>query len=304
VDRRRLLLLLSLVAVVAALGVTVLVSPPAFVRSWFADELPSARAGDPVPPIAGDPIVRLAVAGDTGTGTQSELATARLMVAQGRTVPYDALLLLGDLIYDDGDAALVDDRILDPFDPLLDGGTELLPVLGNHDYKSGEQQEILTALDRTTAWYTASVGPVRILVLDSNRVDDPAQNRWLAAELSSPQPAGTWTVVAMHHPAFSAGHHGSDADVQREWAPLFAEHEVPLALAGHDHDYQRSFPQDGVTYVVSGAGAKLRPTGHEDFTAVSSSTLHYLDLLVYENRIVGRAIDHDGRLVDAFTLER
>jgi 3',5'-cyclic AMP phosphodiesterase CpdA len=142
------------------------------------------------------------------------------------------------------------------------------------------------------------------VALDSNRVGDPVQTRWLADELAAPQPAGTWTVVAMHHPAFSAGYHGSSDAVRREWAPLFAEHDVPLVLAGHDHDYQRSFPQDGVTYVVSGAGAKVRDAGHEDFTAVSTSTLHYLDLLVYENRIDGRAIDQQGRLLDSFTLER
>jgi hypothetical protein len=79
---------------------------------------------------------------------------------------------------------------------------------------------------------------------------------------------------------------------------------VPLVLAGHDHDYQRSTPQDGVTYVVSGAGAKVRPTGSRDSTAVSSSTLHYVDLLVYEERLVGRAIDQSGRLVDSFTIDR
>jgi hypothetical protein len=51
-----------------------------------------------------------------------------------------------------------------------------------------------------------------------------------------------------------------------------------------------------------GAGAKLHPAGREDLTAVSSSTLHYLDLLVHGDRLVGRAIDQAGCLVDTFTL--
>jgi hypothetical protein len=55
---------------------------------------------------------------------------------------------------------------------------------------------------------------------------------------------------------------------------------------------------------VSGGGAKLRNTGTGDFTAVSSSTLHFLDLLVYDDRLVGRAIDGSGRLVDHFTITR
>jgi hypothetical protein len=108
----------------------------------------------------------------------------------------------------------------------------------------------------------------------------------------------------MHHPAYSAGHHGSSMDVRDAWSDLFAEADVPLVLAGHDHDYQRSEPQDGVVYVVSGGGAKLRDSGTEDFTAVSTSTLHFLDLLVYDDRLVGSAVDTSGRLIDRFVIEK
>ena len=91
----------------------------------------------------------------------------------------------------------------------------------------------------------------------------------------TPQPPVTWTVAAMHHPAYSAGHRGSDLAVRRAWRPLFADAGVPLVLAGHEHDYRRSTPQDGVT---------------------SSATLHHLDLPVHRDRIAGRAIDQAGNL--------
>jgi predicted MPP superfamily phosphohydrolase len=226
------------------------------------------------------------------------------MVAEGRHRPYDALLLLGDLIYDVGDATLVDRVVTEPFAPVLDSGAQLLPVLGNHDYGSGEQQQILTALGADAPWYAAQVGSVRVLVLDSNRVGDQEQTQWLRETLAAPPAAGTWTVAAMHHPAYSAGRHGSDLSVREAWGPLFADAGVPLVLAGHDHDYQRSTPQDGVTYVVSGAGAKTRPVGHRDFTVVSSATLHYVDLLAYDDHLVGRAIDQEGNLLDSFTISR
>jgi hypothetical protein len=179
-----------------------------------------------------------------------------------------------------------------------------VPVLGNHDYNSGEQEQILTALGLQRSWYTTWIGPVRVIVLDSNRVKAPAQTSWLRQVLAAETPPGTWTLAAMHHPAYSAGSHGSFELLRDRWSGLFAAAGIPLVLAGHDHDYQRSTPQDGVTYVVSGAGAKLRPTGREEFTAVSASTLHYLDLLVYADRIDGRAIDHSGRLLDSFTITR
>ena len=84
----------------------------------------------------------------------------------------------------------------------------------------------------------------------------------------------------------------------------FELYDVPLVLAGHDHDYQRSKPIDGVTYVVSGGAATLRPSGQEDFTDVSTSTLHYVDLLVEHDRLTLRAIDQSGMLVDSVELSR
>lgn len=257
-----------------------------------------------VPEIRGTPLARIAVAGDTGTRDENERDTVRSMVRESRDLPYDGLLILGDLVYEQGDADLARASVTKPFAPVLAQGAELVPVLGNHDIKSGEQGQIMEALGRDSEWYAETVGPVRILVLDSNNPADPAQLSWLREQLAAHQPEGTWTIAAMHHPAYSAGVHGSSLDVRRAWSPLFAAAHVPLVLAGHDHDYQRSTPQDGVTYVVSGGGAKLRPTGRQEFTAVSRSVLHYLDLLVYRNRLVGRAIDERGDLVDQFTLRR
>ena len=60
----------------------------------------------------------------------------------------------------------------------------------------------------------------------------------------------------------------------------------------------------GVTYVVSGGAATLRPTGQEDFTEVSTSTLHYVDLLAENDRLTLRAIDQSGMLLDSLKLSR
>lgn len=303
--RSRTAVTLALMALVASLAVVAYfalrTAQPS--ESVTRDDLPSASAGDTVPPVQGLPEVRIAAAGDTGTGDADQAATADEMVAQSRDDPYDALLLLGDLIYPDGDAAQADTAVTEPFAPILDDGATLIPVLGNHDYLSGEQQEILASLGRPDPWYVERIGSVRVVVLDSTQVQDQVQTEWLRDTLAEPQPTGTWTVVAMHHPAYSAGEHGSDLSVRQTWGPLFAAADVPLVLAGHDHDYQRSEPQDGVTYVVSGAGAKTRPTGKAGFTAVSASTLHYLDLLFYDDRLVVRAIDQSGVLVDTFAID-
>ncbi len=233
------------------LGAVVACSPPG--------EPTTDHASRPAPSLEHEPSTRLAIAGDTGTGEGSAIeATVQQMLAQDDSYRYDALVLLGDLIYPEGDAEQVPSRISDVFDPLTQRGARLLPVLGNHDYMSGEEEQILQQLGRSTSWYSETVGIVRVVVLDSERVDDPAQRAWLEDTLAAASEA-SWTIVAMHKPAYSAGFHGSDESIQQAWVPLFEQYDVPLVLAGHDHDYHsRSAPTDTATLRSLGAVDTIR----------------------------------------------
>ena len=291
--------------VVAALILLAFMYPPSFLSPTSENPKPSSRSGEPVPAVVDEPVARLAIAGDTGMRNAAEEATAKRMQIESEREgePYDALVILGDMIYPDGDADLTEESITEPFARILDDAV-LIPTLGNHDVQSGEGREIMSRLGRDTDWYVQKIGPVRVIALDSNRVGNKQQMTWLRGVLAEKQSPDTWTIVAMHHPPYSAGEHGSSMNVRRTWVPLFEAADVPLVLAGHDHDYQRSKPQNDITYVISGGGAKLRDTGREDFTAVSASILHYVDLLVYDDRLEGRAIDHDGELIDSFTIRR
>lgn len=199
----------------------------------------------------GDPVVRLLVAGDVGTGDEQ----ARRTAARGGARGWDALVLLGDNIYDDGDPGRAQAAVLQPFRPVLQPGVPLIAALGNHDTDSGNGPAQLDALGQPGPWFARRSGPVLLVVLDSNRPDDPDQLSWLRQTLERDD--ATWTVAAMHHPMRSAGYHGSDPEARAAFAPLFKQYGVQLALTGHD--YQRTRSIDGTTYLVSGAAAKLRP---------------------------------------------
>ena len=302
-DQRRVRSLLRRHRFLTALALT-LVLPGAVAACSPPGEPTVEHASGPAPTLTQAPTTRLAVAGDTGTGVGSVIdATVEEMLSQDDSYAYDALVLLGDLIYPEGDAEQATSRISGVFEPLTRRGARLLPVLGNHDYMSDEQAQILRALGRSRSWYVETVGIVRVVVLDTEQVDNPEQRAWLQKILATPGDA-PWTIVAMHKPAYSAGYHGSEESIQEAWVPLFEQYHVPLVLAGHDHDYQRSTPINGVTYVVSGGAANLRPTGRQDFTAVSASIRHFLDLVVSPTTMTGRAIDQDGNLIDSFQLRR
>ena len=91
------------------------------------------------------------------------------------------------------------------------------------------------------------------------RPDDPNSYAWL--EDARHDARRRWKIVALHHPPYSAGYQGSSNDAREGFAPIFERYGVQLVLSGHDHDYQRSKPINGVTYVVSGAAAGTRRTG-------------------------------------------
>jgi hypothetical protein len=48
--------------------------------------------------------------------------------------------------------------------------------------------------------------------------------------------------------------------IRQTWMPLFYEYGVDLVLAGHDHDYERSYAVRGVDTGDPAANATLRPT--------------------------------------------
>lgn len=250
---------------------------------------------------AGRPLVHLTATGDTGTGNASERRTVSAMRRASARDPYDAVLLLGDIVYGRGDPRRLRRTVLRPFRPLTRQGAELVPALGNHDVALGEGRVIMRRLGHRHRHYAERVGPVRVVVLDTNHVT-VRQTRWLRRHLRRHPAWARWTIVTLHGPPYSAGLHGSNLRVRHRWSPIFRRFHVPLVLAGHDHDYQRSHRIHGVTYVVSGGGAEKRPTGRRSFTAKSRSVRHFLDLEVFRDRIRVRALRRDGHVVDRFAI--
>lgn len=245
-------------------------------------------------------LLRMAVAGDVGEVGAHLDATATRMAEIGMKSPYDVLLLLGDNVYPSGDPARIPETVFGPFGDVLHRGAKLLAVLGNHDALEGNSDAQIQALGMPGHWWSHDFGDVLIVGLDSNETGSNEQLDFLETTLAAS--TEKWKVVALHHPPYSAGQHGSSEDARRAYSPIFERYGVQLVLSGHDHDYQRSKPIGGVTYVVSGAGSKTRPTGEAAFTAVSWSAYHFLDVTVFRDRLVLRAVMQDGRIGDEATI--
>jgi hypothetical protein len=109
----------------------------------------------------------------------------------------------------------------------------------------------------------------------------------------------------MHRPPYSSGEHGSDLKLRALLAPVMEKHHEQLVLAGHDHNYERMKPQNGIQYVVTGGGGKgTRPVGSSSFTALGVDVIHMLDIEVGSDSLVVHAIDGVGKEFDSVVVPR
>jgi hypothetical protein len=138
------------------------------------------------------------------------------------------------------------------------------PVPGNHEYKSRGATGYYAYFrrQRSPGYYAFDVGSWRIYALNSNcsHIDCQAQVRWLRQDLgANPR---SCSAIMMHHPRYSSGE-GERPGMRRFWR-VAHRYGVDLALAGHDHHYERFTrmdedhrrARDGIDSFVVGTGGK------------------------------------------------
>jgi len=141
------------------------------------------------------------------------------------------------------------------------------PVPGNHDYLDAGAAGYLKYFKAQTGgrnYYAFDIGDWRYYALDSNcdRMDCAGEAVWLDKDMTAnPRMC---TAIAMHHPRYASGtEHGDSPEVRPLWEVAFLHH-ADLALAGHEHQYQRframdadgHISDDGLVSFVVGTGGK------------------------------------------------
>ena len=247
----------------------------------------------------------LAVA-DTGSGDANQRAVGQQMAAVHRRRPVDLVVLGGDNIYPSGDMALIEATFRRPYADLLAAGVPFHAVLGNHDIRTanGDPQVAYKPFGMQGRFYNLRRGPVEFFLLDTNgKADWQRQVSWLRSVLA--RSTAPWKVVVGHHPVYSSGFYGNDPGLQEKLAGLMRKHGVQLYINGHEHNYERSVPIDGITYlVVGGGGASLRPVIPTAQSATASSVFSFAELEATPRELTITAWDKSGRQIDRGVLTR
>jgi hypothetical protein len=239
----------------------------------------------------------------------------------------DFVISTGDNNYPKGEAATIDANIGKYYAAFIGnykgihgpGSKEnrFFPVLGNHDWDAPGQGckayvEYFT-LPGNERYYDFVWGPVHFFMIDNDGHEPDGtkpgskQHQWFvkAAEASK----SPFQVFVAHHPPYSSGDHGNIKGT--DWD--LETHGVELMLCGHDHNYER-IQQDGITYVVNGAGGgnlrRMNKGGQVEGSQIFYHKKHgaqRIEAKPVEGKtgtweMTSKFIDVDGDEIDSFTI--
>ena len=272
----------------------------------------SPPAGSVAMPLR-DGSIRFAVIGDSGRGDAAQHQVARQMIEWRAKFPFEFVLMLGDNIYDTHEPADYVRKFEEPYRELLDSGVQFHAAIGNHDdpgqiyyakfNMGGRRYYTFRKSERRLAGL-AGAG-ARFFVLDSRSLDVD-QLEWLRKELAQ---SGThWKIAYFHHPLYtSARYRGLARALRLVLEPVLIEGDVDVVLSGHEHVYERTHPQHGISYFVSGAAGSLRPgdVRPSPLTARAfDSDYHFMLMEISGRELYFQAISRKGETVDAGVISR
>ncbi len=249
---------------------------------------------------------RFVAFGDWGAGTPFQKDVAAQLAKQLEEEPYDAVLMLGDNFYPDGNVRKFGKPYFtDMYPSLIRKGVHFIVAMGNHDELMGHQAEQLSFFKLPGYYYSVKKPGLEILVIDSNTfANDQVQRQWLQKALSASKMP--WKIVMGHHPIYSSGEHGMNAGLKKTLEPVLIQHHVDLYLAGHDHDYERFKPTGGVQHIVSGGGgAYLRDIDNQlPNSLLYLKVHHYLSFELKGELLKLKVIDKTGKQVDHLEMKK
>jgi hypothetical protein len=272
---------------------------------------PPATALTPAPvravPLAGaQGSFTFAVIGDNGTGDARQYETGRQLFAAYQRQAFSIVIMVGDNIYGSERPQDFVRKFEEPYRPLLDAGVKFYASLGNHDSREQRYYKPYNMEGKLYYSLKAPEQDVRFFALDITYFDKP-QVEWLEKELSGSKER--WKIPFFHHPPYSSGgRHGSDLRLRAEVEPLFVQHGVTVVFTGHDHFYERTKPQQGITYFVTGSAGKLARGDLRNNSPMMARGFDtdqaFMVVNIDGDRLTFQAISRTGTVVDSGTIER
>lgn len=271
--------------------------------------------------------ITFAALGDTGDGSASQRQIASVL----RGINPDLVIHLGDVIYGGFTDATVDTRVFGIYTQMKN--TPFFFSIGNHDQNCcdppfGDVSHYLNSfylptnsMDGTELFYSFDHGDAHFVALFnpwfSSYVftNGTAQYHWLTNDLATSNKK--WKFLFFHHPiAHSGVHSGADRDgngtldqtqLMHLLQPVAKAYGVQLILSGHDHNFEKFAPTNGLHPVVSGGGgysSLYNLQARHIATAQHRPIHHCLKVTIDGDVLRAEALSTAGVYVDGFVINR
>uniref|UniRef100_UPI00398F811D tartrate-resistant acid phosphatase type 5-like isoform X2 n=1 Tax=Pristiophorus japonicus TaxID=55135 RepID=UPI00398F811D len=244
--------------------------------------------------------------------TPVEKSTAQQMGVVAETMGIDFVLSLGDNFYYDGVNDVTDKRFQETFEEIFSAKSlkdvPWFVVAGNHDH-SGNVTAQIEYSNVSKRWnfphyyydlnftMAGSNTTVTILMLDTvllcGNSDDfegrepeapkdysvaNTQLEWVREKLKNSR--SDFLIVAGHYPVWSIAEHGPTRCLVQKLYPLLTQYRVSAYFCGHDHNLQFIQDNDGIGYVLSGAGNFMEySTRHKHHVPKGWLKFFYADII-------------------------
>ena len=146
---------------------------------------------------------------------------------------------------------------------------------------------------------------VQFFMIDTETLDR-TQLAWLDREMAKSE--ARWKIPVFHRPIYTSGRYAKPARIFRAaLEPIFLRHDVRVGLSGHEHFYQRTTPQQGITYFISGGAGSLRRGDIRLQSLVAAGfdiDQHFMLFEVTRDELFYQAISRTGHSVDAGSISR
>jgi len=233
-------------------------------------------ANRPAGPSTGSAGAIIYAVGDIAGENDGDSAVAAMLSRHN----FDALLTLGDHAYENGSA----EEFLELYEPTFGAfDARVRPAPGNHDYATEGAEGYFSYFSERSPtfsgapYYAFALGGWRIYSLNSEIGEgQPGSGmyEWLRTDLVR-NPADC-VLAYWHKPILTVGRKDNDEGGMALIWSMLAANGGDVVLTGHDHNYQRWDPIDGMTSFVVGTGGRSRyPIGRADDRLAFADDDHY-----------------------------
>lgn len=224
--------------------------------------------------------------------TAREMANAKEIARTVQIMGADFIMSLGDNFYFTGVHDANDKRFQETFEDVFsDRALRNIPwyvLAGNHDHLGNVSAQIAYSKiskrwNFPSPYYrlrfkvpqsniTVAIFMLDTVMLCGNSDDFVSQQPEMPRDLGVARTQLSWlkkqlaaakedyVLVAGHYPIWSIAEHGPTRCLVKNLKPLLATYGVTAYLCGHDHNLQYLQDENGVGYVLSGAGNFMDPS--------------------------------------------